>query len=162
MTESPLSAYSPSIRARGRREAQPLGATPATVSEVEETAVTRRVHGCGLDLAVTELGRHAAPTVLFVHGFPDTSAAWSLVARALAPEFHVVSYDVRGAGGSDVPLREEDYRLSALIADMAAVIDTVSPNLPVHLVAHDWGSIQGWEAVTNDLLAGRIGSFTSI
>jgi pimeloyl-ACP methyl ester carboxylesterase len=97
-----------------------------------------------------------------VHGFPDTSAAWSLVARALAPEFHVVSYDVRGAGGSDVPLREEDYRLSALIADMAAVIDIVSPNLPVHLVAHDWGSIQGWEAVTNDLLAGRIGSFTSI
>jgi pimeloyl-ACP methyl ester carboxylesterase len=132
------------------------------VSEAEETAVTRRIPGFGLDLAVTEAGPRDAPTVLLVHGFPDTSAAWSLVAQALASQFHVVSYDVRGAGGSDVPLREEGYRFSALIADMAAVIDAVSPDVPVHLVAHDWGSIQGWEAVTNDLLAARIASFTSI
>jgi hypothetical protein len=45
---------------------------------------------------------------------------------------------------------------------MAAVISAVSPGGPVHLVAHDWGSIQGWEAVTSDLLGSRIASFTSI
>jgi pimeloyl-ACP methyl ester carboxylesterase len=45
---------------------------------------------------------------------------------------------------------------------MAAVIAEVSPDLPVHLVGHDWGSIQGWEAVSSELLAGRIASFTSI
>jgi pimeloyl-ACP methyl ester carboxylesterase len=32
----------------------------------------------------------------------------------------------------------------------------------VHLVAHDWGSIQGWEAVTTDRLRGRFVSYTSI
>jgi pimeloyl-ACP methyl ester carboxylesterase len=138
------------------------GATTAGVSGEDTGEITRRIHGSGLDLALTEQGVRHAPTVLLVHGFPDTSAAWSPVAQALAPEFHVVRYDVRGAGGSDVPVREEDYALPLLIADMAAVIDAVSPDFPVHLVAHDWGSIQGWEAVTSELLAGRIASFTSI
>jgi pimeloyl-ACP methyl ester carboxylesterase len=32
----------------------------------------------------------------------------------------------------------------------------------VHLVGHDWGSIQSWPAVTDKLMAGRIASFTSI
>ena len=32
----------------------------------------------------------------------------------------------------------------------------------VHLVGHDWGSLQGWEAVTTDHMAGRIASFTSM
>jgi pimeloyl-ACP methyl ester carboxylesterase len=49
-----------------------------------------------------------------------------------------------------------------LVEDLAAVITEVSPDSPVHLVGHDWGSIQGWEAVTSELLAGRIASFTSI
>lgn len=32
----------------------------------------------------------------------------------------------------------------------------------VHVVGHDWGSIQGWAAVTDDAVTGRIASFTSI
>jgi len=132
------------------------------VGSAETTEVSRRIHGLGLDLAVTEQGSSDAPTVLLVHGFPDNSAVWLPVARALATDFHVVRYDVRGAGASDVPANEEDYALAALIADMAAVINAVSPDNPVHLVAHDWGSIQGWEAVTSDLLTDRIASFTSI
>jgi pimeloyl-ACP methyl ester carboxylesterase len=97
-----------------------------------------------------------------VHGFPETSATWAPVTALLSPDFHVVAYDVRGAGASDAPARTADYRLPLLVDDMAAVIDTVSPDTPIHLVAHDWGSIQGWEAVTGDRLSGRIASYTSI
>ena len=100
--------------------------------------------------------------MILVHGFPDTSATWEPVARLLSTRFHVVAYDVRGAGGSDAPKRRADYALALLVEDMAAVIDAVSPDEPIHLVAHDWGSIQGWEAVTSDLLTGRIASYTSI
>ena len=46
--------------------------------------------------------------------------------------------------------KQSDYALPVLIEDMAAVITEVSPDAPVHLVGHDWGSIQGWEAVTWD------------
>ena len=125
--------------------------------------IRRRVRGNGVDLAVAELGDRGRPTVVLIHGFPDTSAVWAPVAQLLATwGFHVVAYDVRGAGDSGVPNEQSGYALPVLIEDLAAVITEVSPESPVHLVGHDWGSIQGWEAVTSELLAGRIASFTSI
>ncbi len=48
------------------------------------------------------------------------------------------------------------------MGDLAAVLDGVGATEPVHLVGHDWGSVQGWEAVIGDRLRGRIASFTSI
>ena len=45
---------------------------------------------------------------------------------------------------------------------MAGVLKATSPERPVHLVAHDWGSVQGWEAVTTEALAHRFASYTSI
>jgi NAD(P)-dependent dehydrogenase (short-subunit alcohol dehydrogenase family)/pimeloyl-ACP methyl ester carboxylesterase len=116
----------------------------------------------GLELAVTERGDAAAPTVLLVHGYPDTSAVWAPVAEALARRYHVVTYDVRGAGGSQAPKDTAGYALDLLVADMLAVLDAVSPGRPAHLVGHDWGSIQGWAAVVSPAAAGRFASFTSI
>lgn len=125
--------------------------------------ITRRVRGDGLDLAVRTWGEPSAPTVLLVHGFPDTSAVWEPVAGALAARgLHVAAYDVRGAGASDAPTSREGYDLDHLIADLAAVADEVSPDRPVHLVGHDWGAIQSWHAVGDPNLAERIASFTSI
>jgi NAD(P)-dependent dehydrogenase (short-subunit alcohol dehydrogenase family) len=42
------------------------------------------------------------------------------------------------------------------------VLDAVSPERPVHLLAHDWGSIQAWHALSGPWLRGRVTSFTSI
>jgi len=121
-----------------------------------------RIRGAGLSLSVTERGERGSPTVVLVHGFPDTSSVWRPVAGRLAAELHVVSYDVRGAGRSDAPTDRAGYALPLLVEDLAAVVDGTSPDAPVHLVAHDWGSIQGWEAVTTRGLADRFASFTSI
>jgi pimeloyl-ACP methyl ester carboxylesterase len=137
--------------------------TPEQTETISSAGVRRRVRGRGVDLAVTELGDRAEPTVVLIHGFPNTSAIWAPVAQLLAGEgYHVVAYDVRGAGDSAAPHEQSGYALPVLIEDLAAVITEVSPDAPVHLVGHDWGSIQGWEAVTSELLAGRIASFTSI
>jgi pimeloyl-ACP methyl ester carboxylesterase len=131
--------------------------------EADATNVTRRrIGGSGLSLALTEYGDPSRPTVVLVHGFPNTSAVWEPVARHLSQRFHVAAYDVRGAGDSDVPDTRAEYALPILVEDMAAVIAAVSPGAPVHLVAHDWGSIQGWEAITDGRLDGRIASYTSI
>ena len=43
----------------------------------------RRVAGAGIDLAVREWGDPSQPTVVLVHGFPDTGAVWIPVAEAL-------------------------------------------------------------------------------
>ncbi|MEV5297669.1 alpha/beta fold hydrolase [Amycolatopsis methanolica] len=124
--------------------------------------VRRVVSRDGTRIAVAEAGDPAAPTVVCVHGYPDDRSVWDGVAARLAERFHVVTYDVRGAGESDRPARRDGYALDRLAEDLAAVLDEVSPGRPAHLVAHDWGSIQSWHAVTGDLLRGRIASFTSI
>jgi len=125
----------------------------------------RMVTGDGdVELAVTEWGSvgDGRPTIVVVHGYPDTSAMWHPVAERLAPRYHVVAYDVRGAGASTAPRATSDYALRHLVEDLAAVADATSPDRPIHLVGHDWGSIQGWEAVSTDRMAGRIASYTSI
>jgi pimeloyl-ACP methyl ester carboxylesterase len=130
---------------------------------VADAPTARRVAGDGLDLAVHEWGDPALPTAVLVHGFPDTSAVWTPVAEALVDHgYHVVAYDVRGAGDSEAPAGVSGYALDHLVADLRAVVDATSPGVPVHLVGHDWGSIQAWDAVTDPRLEGRVASFTSI
>ncbi|MER7178173.1 SDR family oxidoreductase, partial [Streptomyces hyaluromycini] len=128
-----------------------------------EGARERRVRTGGVDLCVAELGDPAAPTVVLVHGYPDSKEVWSEVAARLADRFHVVLYDVRGHGRSTAPqpLRG-GFTLAKLTDDFLAVIDEVSPERPVHLVGHDWGSVQSWEFVTVGRTEGRIASFTSM
>ncbi|MGH3801058.1 MAG: SDR family oxidoreductase, partial [Pseudonocardiaceae bacterium] len=116
----------------------------------------------GVRLRVYESGRVGAPTVVCVHGYPDNHTVWDGVAAELAQRYHVVSYDVRGAGASEKPRGRTAYRLDQLAQDLAAVVDAVSPDRPVHLLAHDWGAVQTWHAVTGAWLRGRVSSFTSI
>ncbi|GAA2615661.1 MULTISPECIES: SDR family oxidoreductase [Streptomyces] len=123
----------------------------------------RRVSTGGIELCVVELGETGRPTVLLVHGYPDSKEVWSEVAERLATRFHVVLYDVRGHGRSTAPqpLRG-GFTLEKLTDDFLAVADAVSPDRPVHLVGHDWGSVQGWEFATVARTEGRIASFTSL
>jgi pimeloyl-ACP methyl ester carboxylesterase len=116
----------------------------------------------GVELSVSESGDPANPTVLLVHGYPDTHRVWDAVCDALAADHHVVRYDVRGAGRSGKPSGLAAYRLDRLADDLFAVAAAVSPGRPVHVAGHDWGSVQAWHAVTVPAAAGRIASFTSI
>ncbi|MEU0720144.1 SDR family oxidoreductase [Streptomyces lavendulocolor] len=123
----------------------------------------RRIRTGGIELCVAELGDTGRPTVVLVHGYPDSKEVWSEVAVRLAEHFHVVLYDVRGHGRSTAPkpLRG-GFTLEKLTDDFLAVVDAVSPDRPVHLVGHDWGSVQSWEFVTVARTEGRIASFTSM
>lgn len=127
------------------------------------TPVTKDITASdGVALRVHESGQRGAPTVVCVHGYPDDHSLWDGVAAELAQRYHVVRYDVRGAGQSGKPRGRQAYRLDQLVRDLAAVIDDVSPDRPVHLLAHDWGSVQAWQAVTGQRLRSRICSYTSI
>jgi NAD(P)-dependent dehydrogenase (short-subunit alcohol dehydrogenase family)/pimeloyl-ACP methyl ester carboxylesterase len=126
------------------------------------TVRTSLVQGDGLRLQVREQGDPGRPTVLLVHGYPDNSSVWDGVAGLLADRFRVVRFDVRGTGGSEAPQDRDGYLLDRLAADIAAVARTVSPNEAVHLVGHDWGSIQAWHAVTDPRYAALFASYTSI
>lgn len=122
----------------------------------------RTVRGDGVGLAVRETGAPDAPTVVLVHGWPDTHRVWLPLADRLAPDLHVVVYDTRGMGLSLCDAPDAGFALPALSADLMAVADSVSPDRPVHVVGHDWGSVQAWEAVCEPGAERRIASFTSI
>jgi pimeloyl-ACP methyl ester carboxylesterase len=130
---------------------------------------TRSVKSNGVTLAVRDHPNPAAPTVVLVHGYPDTQVMWEPVASRLVDQHHlrVVTYDVRGAGQSTAPADRTGYRTERLVDDLVAVMDhTTGADGRVHLVGHDWGSCQLWDAVTteevDERLRGRLRSFTSI
>ena len=132
----------------------------------EETQVTPLVTP-PVTLSVTEYGdRGSATHALLVHGFPDDQRMWEPVVEELPPEWHVVTYDVRGAGRSTAPAGRAAYRTSQLVEDLIAVLDaTVPAGQRVHLVAHDWGSVAGWDVLAAETwdprLEGRVASYTS-
>jgi pimeloyl-ACP methyl ester carboxylesterase len=125
------------------------------------SSITTVVTDDGVSLSVRKSGVAGGPLIVFVHGFPDDAHVWSGVTAALAGEARLVTYDVRGAGASGAPADRSAYGLDRLAADLRDVVDAVSPNQPVHLVGHDWGSIQAFRALRTTL-AGRVISFTSI
>ncbi len=98
-----------------------------------------------------------------VHGFPDSAELWDGVVSRLADRFQVVMYDVRGTGSSSAPPRRRaSYRLERLEDDFVAVLDAVAGERPVHVLAHDWGSIQCWHFLTGSRLRGRVASSVSV
>ncbi|MGW6395340.1 SDR family oxidoreductase [Streptomyces sp. NPDC055103] len=160
------------LKGAGPEGAGPKGAgltgTALTGAGLTGTALAgareRWVRTGGVELCVAELGDNTdRPTVVLVHGYPDSKEVWSEVAARLAEEFHVVLYDVRGHGRSTAPAPlRGGFTLEKLTDDFLAVADAVSPDRPVHLVGHDWGSVQSWEFATVPRTEGRIASFTSM
>ncbi|HSV38730.1 MAG TPA: alpha/beta fold hydrolase [Nocardioidaceae bacterium] len=115
-------------------------------------------------LAVREYGGQRAkkgPHVVFVHGFPDDQTLWEGVLAQLKG-IHAITYDVRGAGSSSTPASLREYRNDRLVDDLVAVVEaTVPAGEQFHLVGHDWGSIQSWDAVVDPRLQHRIASFVT-
>ncbi|WP_433679809.1 SDR family oxidoreductase [Nocardia sp. CA-119907] len=133
-----------------------------TTTDLASAETRRTVRSGEFDIAVFEYGDPSAETIVLVHGWPDTHHLWGAVVPLLAGRFHVVSYDTRGHGESTRTRRAADFRLDELASDFFAVADAVSPDRPVHVLAHDWGSVQVWEAVCEPRAAARVASFTSV
>ncbi len=125
-------------------------------------AVKRMVRSDGAQLAVVEAGNSARPTLVFIHGYPDTKEVWEELFARLAHRYHVVAYDVRGAGESSAPRRPKAYDFERLADDLEAVVEATSPHRPAHLIGHDWGAIQGWEFAALERFQGQLASFTAV
>jgi pimeloyl-ACP methyl ester carboxylesterase len=96
----------------------------------------------GLALYVVDEG-HGTPVIL-LHGFPDTSHLWRHQIPALVDAgYRVIAPDLRGRGRSDKPERVEDYKLSAIVGDVAGIMDALGI-ARAHIVGHDWGAVVAW------------------
>lgn len=122
----------------------------------------RVVSSDGIELAVVEAGDVMRPTIVLIHGYPSTKEMWDPVLDSLADRFHVVAYDVRGAGASGAPGAQAGYDFERLAEDFDAVTQATAPGKRVHLVGHDWGGLQGWEFATSPRFRERLASFTAV
>jgi non-heme chloroperoxidase len=116
---------------------------PASLDEQQPTGPTT-IHtvqgGGGLRLHVREWGRADGSPILFIHGLSQSHLCWAKQYHsALASEFRLVAYDLRGHGMSEAPLEPEHYTDGALWADdLAAVIGQLRLDRPV-LVGWSYG-----------------------
>jgi non-heme chloroperoxidase len=97
--------------------------------------------GGGLLLHVREWGKADGPPILFIHGWSQNHLCWAKqYESALADEFRLVAYDLRGHGMSEAPLEPEQYTDSTLWADdVAEIITELALDRPV-LVGWSYGS----------------------
>ncbi len=102
----------------------------------------RRVAGDGITLAVLDEGE--GPTVLLLHGFPDSSHVWRHQVPALVEAgMRVIAPDLGGFRDSDRPEEVEEYAMTRSVADMIAVLDGLDVER-AHVVGHDWGAGLAW------------------
>ena len=85
------------------------------------------------------------PLVVMVHGFPESWYSWRHQMGPIAEAgFTACAIDVRGYGGSGKPGPVEAYAMEHMIADVAGVIEALSPGRPAVLIGHDWGAPIVW------------------
>ncbi|OYV23745.1 MAG: short-chain dehydrogenase, partial [Mycobacterium sp. 20-66-4] len=116
----------------------------------------------GVRVAVYEEGNAEGPTVVLVHGWPDSHVLWDGVVPLLAERFRIIRYDNRGVGLSSAPKPVSAYTMARFADDFAAVIGERSPGQPVHVLAHDWGSVGIWEFLKRPGAGDRVATFTSV
>jgi pimeloyl-ACP methyl ester carboxylesterase len=81
--------------------------------------------------------------VLLLHGFPQTSHCWRLVAPQLS-SYRVVMLDQRGYSPGARPTDPEAYRLPRMVEDALGVLDALGIER-AHVVGHDFGAAVGWQ-----------------
>lgn len=80
------------------------------------------------------------PKVVLIHGLGIDNLAclyMTMAAPLAAAGIDVIAYDLRGHGRSEMP--PAGYRLSDFVADLAALLDGLGIDEPVHLVGNSFG-----------------------
>jgi pimeloyl-ACP methyl ester carboxylesterase len=109
---------------------------------------------------VRDEGPADGPVVVLLHGFPQRNDSWSAVIDKLTAQgYRCLAPNQRGYSPGARPPRRRDYRMSELVADVAALIDASGAER-VHLVGHDWGAGVVWNVA--DRLPERLASVSPI
>ena len=122
------------------------GIALSNIATAKDSAMEKSVeHGYatnnGVKIHYAAMGK--GPLVVMIHGFPDFWYTWRHQMTALAPDHRVVAIDQRGYNLSDKPKGVENYGMSELVSDVAAVIKQLGQEKAV-IVGHDWGGAVAW------------------
>jgi len=98
----------------------------------------------GVSISVADHGPAGGPSVLMIHGFPDSARLWrNQVPLLTEAGYRVLVPDLRGFGRSDRPVNVEDYKIRYMADDILAILDEAEID-KAHIVGHDWGAAVAW------------------
>ena len=80
------------------------------------------------------------PTVVMLHGWPDSPALWDRSVAALRDGYRCVRFALPGYDLGRPPRPVSVDQMCQLVA---AIVDDVSPDQKVTLMLHDWGCFFG-------------------
>ncbi|MDN5743536.1 MAG: alpha/beta fold hydrolase [Nocardioidaceae bacterium] len=131
------------------------------MSENQSSPITT-IRRDGWEFDVHDAGPADGEIVVLLHGFPETSTCWRLVAPQLhAAGYRTIALDQRGYSPGARPPRRRDYRIAELVADVVALIDAAAgAQGRVHVVGHDWGAVVAWSLAQQH--AERVRSLTAV
>ncbi|WP_296283491.1 alpha/beta hydrolase [uncultured Acinetobacter sp.] len=81
---------------------------------------------------------------VLLHGFPETNKSWQETSEILNQQgYRTLAVNQRGYSLGAQPQKRRDYRSSALVEDVNALLSLIQQ--PVYLVGHDWGAVVAWD-----------------
>jgi cis-3-alkyl-4-acyloxetan-2-one decarboxylase len=92
----------------------------------------------GIELHIDGQG----PTVVMIHGWPDTHRLWDGQVNALRKHYRCVRFTLPGF---DVAGPANPKSVRELLALIQRIVDAASPSDPVTLLLHDWGAVLGYQ-----------------
>ena len=98
----------------------------------------------GFSFDVIDSGPLDGQPFVLLHGFPETNKSWQETAEILNQNgYRTFAVNQRGYSLGAQPQNRRDYRSSALVEDVNALIDMIQQQ--VYLVGHDWGAVVAWD-----------------
>jgi pimeloyl-ACP methyl ester carboxylesterase len=123
-----------------------VGASDASAHDIEAHVKHGYADSGGVKIHYVTLGQ--GPLIVMIHGFPDYWYTWRHQMEALSSNFQVVAIDQRGYNLSDKPKGVENYDVSLLVGDVAAVIKQLGQSRAT-IAGHDWGGRVAWTFAMN-------------
>jgi pimeloyl-ACP methyl ester carboxylesterase len=122
-------------------------AVAAAKRELAIELESRRVDVGEVTLHVVLAGPPDGAPVVLLHGYPEFWYAWyRQMGRLAQAGFRVIVPDQRGYNLSDKPAHVEDYYVTTLAGDIAALIEALGYQ-SAYVAAHDWGGGVAWQLV---------------
>ena len=80
-------------------------------------------------------------TVVFIHGFCESTEAWRTWVPSFSREYKVVRYDQRGFGETGSVKEDFVFTPELIVDDLTRLIELVAPNEKVHIVSGKSGAM---------------------
>ncbi|MGX1856650.1 alpha/beta fold hydrolase [Dietzia sp. NPDC055340] len=130
------------------------------MSVVESRPKEIYVERGGMELRAVDSGPADGEPVVLLHGFPQRATSWDRVTPLLhADGLRTIALDQRGYCASARPRGRRAYRISELVGDVIALLDTAGL-ADAHVVGHDWGAAVAWGLAGNH--PERVRSLTAV